>query len=208
MIDQPATNEPLYRRPLNGAEELVSRMGSGKLGAEKYGAAGAGITSTMVILSQEVSGLLAREMGCTTEQATRFLYAFGRVAQRMLLNGKPVGLPHLGLLALYNMRRKITCRANLAKAVREGMIGKHKTATQALEMIGPITEDVNEVRFVAPRSMHRFFKDNAVYNGHWRLHFVEACRGHKHITHAKTNLRHHDPEQDHMPVLGIKGLKI
>lgn len=176
----------LYRRPVPGSPNLISRMGSGKLGATTNGAVGGGLTSTMMVLAQEPAALLAREMGCTNEQAMKFMMCFGRIAQQMLLTGKPVGMPHLGLLALYSRTAGITKRTILAQAIRSGKC-KSESALGELERLGDTIDHINEVRFVAPRSMHRFFVDNAIYNGHWRLHFVEACKGHKHVTRAKAN---------------------
>lgn len=185
-----------YKRSVKGAPKLVSRMGTGKLGAVNEGAVGAGSTSTMMILSQELSILIAREMGCTSEQALRFLKCFGKVAQNMLLSGRPVGLPHLGLLALMQMRKRRFMRRTLAAALMHGK-GRSRTGVPELMRKGDTYEDVNEVRFIAPRSMHRFFADNSTYTGHWRLHFINACKNYRHVTNAKRNLRYYMGDADH-----------
>lgn len=179
----------VYRRPLPGDPTKISRMGSGKLGAKETGAAGGGSTSTMVILSQEPAAAIAREMGCTLEHALKFMMAFGRVSQRMLLTGKPVGIPHMGILVLGEKKMVSMNRLALAKMIRNGN-GRGRASLAELERRGDTIEKILEVRFIAPRSMHRFFMDNAVYNGHWRLHFIEACHGAKHITRAKANVQH------------------
>lgn len=138
------------------------RRGGSAIGDKLFGAPGGCRRSAPYMLSFDVAEELAREMGTDTETAHQTIMAFGRVAQRMLLRGQPVGIPHVGTLHLRQLlSRRVENLPNLTD---------HPSVTDDDGLI----RHIRYVAFAIPHSLRPFFGDNAVYTGSYADHLAKA----------------------------------
>ncbi|OPZ66008.1 MAG: hypothetical protein BWY85_00175 [Firmicutes bacterium ADurb.Bin506] len=158
------------RRTIPGTDGLVSRMGTGRLGAEKYGAPGGSHVSGIYILSIEVVIAMARETGLSLEICERALHAFGRVSQNFVMSGKVVGIPYMGFL-LPERRNTILRTAHLSKKVAL----KNRDMAAALKVKDGQIVQRNVVCFRTTRAMSRLFDDTCIPALPWKQ-YVRAER--------------------------------
>jgi hypothetical protein len=149
---------------------MVSRMGTGQLGAQWYGAPGGGHTSGIYILSLEVVEAMARDSGLSREVCERALHSFGRVAQNFVMSGKIVGIPHMGFLAP-ERRATVLRTADLSRKVAL----KNRNMAAALQVKNGQTVLRNVVCFRTTRAMSRLFDDTCIPALPWKQ-YVRAER--------------------------------
>lgn len=157
------------------------------VGDAVYGAPGGYRDSWAFVTSYKVADRIAAETGLSAEHAHRFLMAFGRVAQRLLFSGEPVGIPHLGVL----------CISETTRTIHLGGLIKHAKAmgvTKASNREGEVVRQRLPRLYISNR-MRKVFYDNAVYTGTPEEH-VAAARAHlkrrlkRHKYHSKDALKH------------------
>jgi hypothetical protein len=130
---------------------------SAVMGDLRYGAPGGGRTSSMFILSYAVADELARELGIAAEEAHRMVIAFGKVSQKLLLKGTPIGIPHLGTIILHQARKTINPHGIIASLAARGI-----TANLSDKVTSPLQK---KVVIKMPPPLKRVFMDNALYSG-------------------------------------------
>jgi len=141
------------------------------VGDKRYGAPGGYPDSAHMLLSAAVVDRLSARMGCPVPEAERFLRAFGQVAQDMLLNGEPVGIPFLGVLNV----RQVAKRLVAANLNRHGQ-GPPHSSQRTLRGSDGNRYMVRYVNWWQPRSLRKLFHDNALYTGSLADH-VASARG-------------------------------
>ncbi len=146
----------------------VSEGDTGKLGCTTYGAYGGGPTSTLSLLAVDVIEALARE-GLSLEQAQKFLWAFGRVAQDFMLSGKVIAIPHMGMLFVQQQRTFLRT-TELSQAMRKA--GRTRLADKLAEKDRQMVLR-NQVVFRTTLHLRNFFDDCGVPCGPWK-HYVRA----------------------------------
>jgi hypothetical protein len=131
-----------------------------------HGAPGGYRGSHMFVLSYAVADELARELGIAAEEAHRTVIAFGKVAQKLLLKGTPVGIPHIGTLILHQQRRTMN-----PKAIIKSLAARGITANIPNEVRTIIHK---KVALKMPTPLRRMFMDNALYSGSIKTHKAAA----------------------------------
>ena len=172
-----------------GADHLKVRLGTGRMGAEKYGAPGGAPQAAQNLLALWVIEHLARELNVAEAEAKRLYYAVGRVMQRLLMEGRPCGIPHVGVLHIIEKsvkpeaQAKLTARAHqrardiVAGRASRSRLGKRPEAAAAAAakiaqfQASPI---VRKIKFAQSFSLTRLFQDNMAYSGPWKLFLSEV----------------------------------
>lgn len=142
----------------------IKAAASSKVGDKTYGRPGGYRDGWAFVCSYDVAERLAAEACVDRAQAHRFMIAFGKVAQRMLLAGEPVGIPHLGVLFLKEQLRTVNA---------SGLVAYH--ARRGVEAALPAGNGTRVVRsrlpdIYLPETMRDLFRDNAVYTGELGAH--------------------------------------
>ncbi len=138
-------------------DKSIRRRKGSTMGDLRYGAPGGGRTSAPFICSYALANSLASAASLDRVQAHRIVMAMGRVMQKLLLAGEPVGLPHVGTLHMVERRIR----------VRPASIVKHNLAATGV-LSGPVKQyklRVRSVKLSQPKPLRRVYSDNAVYTG-------------------------------------------
>lgn len=127
-------------------------------GDKTYGAPGGFRDSWSFVCSYAVADRLAAEAGLDAEHAHRFLIALGKTAQRMLLDGDPVGIPYLGVLFIHERHRRVAMAGLVARAKARGF------QMRVSEIEGRVVK-IRTPSLFMPDNMRTLFNDNALYTG-------------------------------------------
>ncbi|MBA2305595.1 MAG: hypothetical protein H0W08_23590 [Acidobacteria bacterium] len=193
-----------------GAAHLRARIGTGRMGAVKYGAPGGAPQAAHNLLAIPVIEHLARELNVSEDEAKRLYYAMGRVMQRLVLEGRPVGIPHVGVVHIVEVFQsaakcaRVTAskhraaRRELRDPTAHAKLGRRPEALIAAAnrtLSWQAQTRVRKVRFVQPLALRRLFTDNGCFSGPWREHLREireSVSRQRGVTPKQHRLRRHE----------------
>lgn len=153
------------------------------VGDKVYGAPGGYRDADSFVCSYDVADALAAEAGLSAEHAHRYLIALGKVMQRFLLRGEPVGIPHLGVLYLDQRMYAIHMGGLIKQAKKAG------AAIKVSDMEGRRVIR-RYVVFSMPERLRKVFRDSAVHTGDVKTH-VKRKR-----EKLRRRLRHHKRDKN------------
>lgn len=99
--------------------DLVVNSGTARMGAETYGAPGGSPQSLHNVLAVPYAEDIAQEMCLPVDLVLKFLRSAGIVAQRRMLDGKPCGIPYVGVLAIRDVTLSATTLALRAAKLQD-----------------------------------------------------------------------------------------
>lgn len=162
------------------------------LGGKREGIAGGSPTSAFNVMAEVVVDAMARETNEPREKIHEWFMAFGRIAQAMVLEGTPVGIPYVGMLVVNRWKlppEKFQAKVAAYKKAEKQMIAamkagrdddpifkewfkQHKTPQHKLNAcqgtIAILSPILNYVRFVTTPMMRGMFFHNCAYRGYWK----------------------------------------